>query len=76
MKVTFRCNETDIEGDYGMVPGIEVECHRCGHTVEVFGTEAASIRRAAATLRHECPRGENNFYEEFFLGAPPGFEDV
>lgn len=63
-KVKFGICEADLDGDYGTVEGYEVECERCGHCVEVFGTSEASIARAAVMLRDECPRGENNFYEE------------
>lgn len=54
--------EVELEGDHGVVPGLEVVCQRCGHTVKVFGTDEASAKRAAVMLREECPEGEDNFY--------------
>ncbi len=63
-RVTFEIHYDSLEGDHGPVDGIIVTCSRCGHEIEVFGTSEASVRRAAATLRKECPNGEENFYEE------------
>jgi hypothetical protein len=44
------------------VPGVEVQCTRCQHTVQVFGRGEASVRRGCAMLREECPLGRRNFY--------------
>lgn len=54
----------DLQGDNGEVEGIQVECPRCGHQTESFGTSAASVRRCLALLREECPYDESNFYIE------------
>lgn len=63
VRVSVSVEEVDVEGDFGrQVPGLSVCCGRCQHTVEVFGTGQASFKRACATLRQECPQGENNFY--------------
>ena len=64
MNVPCEVHETELEGDYGMVDGVEVVCSRCGHFTESFGTGPASIRRCLALLREECPKKERNFYEE------------
>lgn len=63
MKIAVEIDQTEIEGDYGYVDGLQVTCSRCGHSVEVFGTTDVSARRGAANLREECPRGENNYYD-------------
>lgn len=44
------------------VDGVCVQCGRCEHEVNVYGTSGASIRRGLATLREECPEDERNFY--------------
>lgn len=63
MKVEVEIVEKVLEGDNGNdVQGIEARCTRCDHTVEVFGTGEASIKRGCAMLRDACPRGERNFY--------------
>jgi DNA polymerase-3 subunit epsilon len=63
VKVEVKIVEKVLEGDNGNdVLGIEAACTRCGHTVEVFGTGEASIKRGCAMLRDACPRGERNFY--------------
>lgn len=46
------------------VEGINVTCNRCGHSAECYGRSEASVRRALATLREECPEGERNYYIE------------
>lgn len=66
MKVSVDIYEDEIEGDYGPTQGLVITCPRCGHSVEVFGTENASARRGAIMLREECPRGESNYYEVDF----------
>lgn len=63
MRVTVEIYETTTEGDYGEVPCLDLTCTRCGHSVEVYGTEEASAKRGALMLREECPRGESNFYD-------------
>lgn len=64
MKVLVCITETTIENERGYdQDGIEAQCSRCEHSVEVFGTSDASIKRACATLRDECPYKEENFYE-------------
>jgi len=63
MRVKVEVEEIEMEGDHdNPIDGVSVCCGRCGHTVEVFGTGDASIRRGCVMLRDECPRNENNFY--------------
>jgi DNA polymerase III subunit epsilon len=63
MEVEADVETTTLEAEHGrLVEGIRVACSRCGHTVEVFGTGLASVKRGCAMLRDECPFGERNFY--------------
>jgi len=46
-------------------------CTKCGHrSAAVFGHTRKSHKRAAMTLRKECPRGETNFYYSNSLDKP------
>lgn len=45
------------------VPSVVAICGRCDHSCTAFGRHEGSIKRALATLREECPQGEDNFYE-------------
>ncbi len=64
MKVLVHIEETTLQNNKGYdQDGIEATCARCEHSVEVFGTEEASVKRACATLRDECPNNERNFYQ-------------
>lgn len=62
MKVSCEIEETELEGDYGMVTGIRASCSHCGHETESFGSSETSIKRCLALMREECPAGESNFY--------------
>lgn len=62
MKVSIGVSEEEMEGDYGPVSGLVVTCSRCGHSVDVYGTEEGSVKRGGVMLREECPRGESNYY--------------
>lgn len=63
MRVNVTVEEVELEGDHdNPIDGVAVCCGRCGHTVEVFGTSDASIKRGCVMLREECPKGEKNFY--------------
>lgn len=64
MKVDCTVDETELEGDYGVVEGVTATCSRCDHVTESYGTTDSSIRRCLVLLREECPRGEQNFYVE------------
>lgn len=64
MKVYCTVSEIDLEGDNGSVASVSVECGRCGHETEAYGTSDESIRRCMVMLREECPSGEHNFYVE------------
>jgi hypothetical protein len=61
-RVEATCEEDELDGDHGTVPGLVVTCKRCGHHVEVFGTSDASARRGGAMLAEDCPKQEQNFY--------------
>ena len=62
-RIEVDIEEKVLENDKGHeVDGIQVTCSRCGHSVEVSGTEEASMKRGCAMLRAECPLGERNFY--------------
>ena len=63
MRITVEIYESTTEGDHGEVPCLNLTCTKCGHSVEVYGTEEASAKRGAIMLRDECPNGENNFYD-------------
>lgn len=63
MRVTCSLDFVVLEGDYGDVDGVEVTCHRCGHSTESFGEGPESIKRCLALLREECPEGDDNWYE-------------
>lgn len=41
MRVKTDVDYADVDGDYGTVEGLCVTCTRCGHYVEVGGTEEA-----------------------------------
>lgn len=60
----IRCSveETELEGDRGLVPSVVATCSRCDHQTESFGTSEASIKRCLVLLREGCPMGERNFY--------------
>lgn len=62
MKVECEVEAVELEGDHATVDGVCATCTRCGHEVEVFGTSERSVRRGLATMREECPEGEDNFY--------------
>jgi uncharacterized metal-binding protein YceD (DUF177 family) len=62
MQVSVDVEEVDLDADYTVVAGLCLVCSRCGHEVEVYGTEEASADRGAVMLREECPKGEKNFY--------------
>jgi hypothetical protein len=61
-RVVCEVEETELEGDHGLVPSVILACSRCGATTESFGTGEASIRRCLALMREECPEGEKNWY--------------
>ena len=63
MRVSCTVDVTTLETDDGHeVEGVTVECSRCGHETESFGTSPASVRRCLALMREECPEDEANFY--------------
>jgi hypothetical protein len=62
MRVQCSIDETELDGDYGRVPGIVVTCSRCGYETESFGTSEVSVRRCLALMREQCPNKEENLY--------------
>lgn len=62
MRVEVKVVEVDDAGDSRSQPGVCVTCQRCSHRVVVAGRSERSIKRGCATLRDECPEGEENFY--------------
>ena len=61
-RVEAVIEEVELEGDNGLVDGVQATCTRCDHVTESFGTSSSSVRRCLALLREECPEGENNYY--------------
>ncbi|WP_380874600.1 hypothetical protein ACFB49_00020 [Sphingomonas sp. DBB INV C78] len=61
MRVDVDIQEEDVDGDYGLVPGLRLTCQECGHWVLVCGTSDKSPRRGAILLREQCP--DDNFYD-------------
>ena len=60
--VNCKVRRVDLENEEGiMVPGLEVECTKCGHTTESFGQRGRSLRRCLALMGETCP-DEDNFY--------------
>ncbi len=63
VKVATTTHYVEVEGDYGLTEGVEIECDRCGHSEESAGTGEASLKRCGNLLRKNCPRSENNLYD-------------
>jgi hypothetical protein len=61
-RVEVEFEETELEGDYGLVNGVVATCTQCQHETESFGTSGRSRRRCLALMREECPEGESNLY--------------
>lgn len=60
--VKCHIHEIELDGDYDSVASTEVECSKCGHTTNSYGTEQNSIKRCLWLLSDECPRNERNYY--------------
>lgn len=54
MRVTVDVDFVELEGDYGPVDGVEVECPICGASGSAFGQHESSVTRAIMTMREEC----------------------
>lgn len=64
MRVPTSITEIEIENDDGrMIDSLRVTCTKCGHSVDIFGTELKSAKRGAATLHETCPEELNNRYQ-------------
>jgi hypothetical protein len=62
-RISCEVTRTMLTNERGQeVPGVEVMCLHCEHTVESFGTTGASVRRCLALLREQCPEEMENFY--------------
>lgn len=62
-KVECEVEEVKLENDRKfLVKGVRVECGRCNHKTESFGTGPKSITRCIMLLKEECPLGETNYY--------------
>ena len=56
-------HDVELENEDGRpVTGVRATCTCCDTVTEAFGTSGASVRRALAAMREECPEGENSFY--------------
>jgi hypothetical protein len=56
-------HDVELEADDGRtVIGVTATCTCCGSVTEAFGTSSASVRRALACMKEECPEGEDSFY--------------
>jgi hypothetical protein len=62
MQVTCSIEETEMEGDYGTLPGVVALCLRCGNETHSFGQTGRSVRRCLVLMREACPNHENNYY--------------
>lgn len=72
-EVMVKVSSVMLTNDSGReIPGIEVTCPRCGHTVECFGRSDRSVKRSCILLKEECPRGETNWYTTPELEAARG----
>ncbi len=63
MQVTVIVKSASVPFNGRNVPGIEMDCDRCGKCVKVAGETIRSFRRDYATLANECNKGERNFYK-------------
>ena len=63
MKIACDVGQTYLTNDRGIsVPSLRATCTVCGHTVRVYGTGDASVKRCMATMREGCPKDEENYY--------------
>jgi hypothetical protein len=62
MNIECTVEDTELPGDYVLIPSLRIACTRCGHVTESFGQHQRSLRRCLALLREECPKGEQNHY--------------
>jgi hypothetical protein len=63
MRVECEVEEIDLEDENGRpVPSVCIKCSRCDHEATAYGRGERSIRKAAMSLRDDCPNDEDNFY--------------
>lgn len=56
-------HDVPLETDDGRtVIGVTATCTCCDTVTSAFGTSGASVRRALAAMREECPSGDDAFY--------------
>lgn len=61
-RIECEVKAAQVTLDGRVLAGITVTCTDCGHCVAVAGESERSIKRGLATLRDECPEGQENFY--------------
>ena len=65
MKISCDIDYGEVENEEGfMTPTTTATCSRCHHETESYGDSDRSVRRCLVMLYEECPRSEDNFYEE------------
>ena len=57
-----ECSVDYCDRSFDEPPYVVATCSRCGHETKSFGHREASVIRALALLREECPEGQENFY--------------
>jgi len=62
VEVTVIVKSASVAFNGRNVPGIELDCDRCGKCVKVAGETIRSYRRGYALFAEGCPRNERNFY--------------
>jgi len=63
--------ETVLQGDYGLVEGLEVRCTLCGTEVEVYGRSPRSMRRGCMMLKEQCPNQQRWRRENYYSPLSP-----
>jgi hypothetical protein len=62
MKVNCEIEESELEGDYGVIASVCARCLRCGHETEPYRTGESSIQGCLVLMREDCPWGETDVY--------------
>jgi hypothetical protein len=68
MRVLILHWDAPIDNDGRTVPGVHVECPKCGLRASMPDTGPDTIKRCAAFLRKNCLRGEKNIYSTEVFG--------
>jgi hypothetical protein len=56
-----------FDTEFGPTPGIRVTCRKCGHVVEAMGDPEMTGPECMELLMAECPRGETNLYNIWWI---------